>query len=308
MLIQNLALYEDGYSIRVNRQGDPLFYHFDYDTRSAEVNMQFQHFHTFYELCVTLCPDTQHVLQGKPYSMQMFDIICIPSSVLHMTHYPEGAPCKRLIIRFNLPPSVNGLGDEYAELLTLFYQETPIFRFAPEIQQKLYQQLNDIFLLGRKKDPMRDLMIHIRFVEFLTLLYQNRAHNLYANETAMTPTEKKMYAVAGYIHAHYAEELSLDMLAQKFFISSCYLSHQFKAVMGFTLTDYIQMTKVRSVQALLEDAKIPITEAAMACGFNSFSQFNRAFRKHIGMSPSQYRQGLRRAGAQGTEPMPLLNV
>lgn len=308
MLIQNLALYEDGYSIRVNRQGDPLFYHFDYDTRSAEVNMQFQHFHTFYELCVTLCPDTQHVLQGKPYSMQMFDIICIPPSVLHMTHYPEGAPCKRLIIRFNLPGRVNGLGDEYAELLSIFYQEMPIFRFAPEIQQQIYQQLNDIFLLAKKKDPMRDLMIHIRFVEFLTLLYQNRAHNLYANETAMTPTEKKMYAVAGYIHAHYAEELSLEVLAQKFYISSCYLSHQFKAVTGFTLTDYIQMTKVRNVQALLGDMKIPITEAAMACGFNSFSQFNRAFRKHIGMSPSQYRQRLRLAAAQGADTMPLLEV
>ena len=44
MLLQNLVLYEDGYSLRVNGENDPLFYFFDYDTRSADINMQFQHF------------------------------------------------------------------------------------------------------------------------------------------------------------------------------------------------------------------------------------------------------------------------
>lgn len=290
MLLQNLVLYEDAYAIRVNREGDPLFYFFDYDVRSADINMQFQHFHTFYELCVMLCPNTQHILEGKPYSLQTFDIIGIPPNLLHMTHYPEGDPCKRLIVRFSLPGQVNGLGNEYQQLLQVFHQETPIFRFAPEVQQKLFRRLNDIFLLAQKKDPMRDLMIHVKFVEFLTLLYLNQSSNLYANETAMTATEKKMYAIASYIHAHYAEELSLEMLAQKFFISSYYLSHQFKDVTGFTLTDYIQMTKVRNVQAMLLNTQSPITEVAMTCGFNSFSQFNRVFRKHIGLSPSEYRK------------------
>lgn len=290
MLIQNLALYEDQYSIRVNRENDPLFYFFDYDVRSAQINMQFQHFHTFYELCVMLSPDTKHFLEGKPYSLQTFDIIGIPPNVLHMTQYPEGSPCRRLIIQFSLPHSINGLSNEPEMLLSVFHQDTPIFRFGPELQQKIYSKLNAIFLLAQKKDPMRDLIIHLKFIEFLTLLYLNQEQNLYANESAMTPTEKKMYAIASYIHTHYTEELSLDMLAQRFYISSCYLSHQFRDVTGFTLTDYIQMTKVRNVQAMLINTRIPITEAALSCGFNSFSQFNRVFQKHIGMSPSEYRK------------------
>ena len=106
----------------------------------------------------------------------------------------------------------------------------------------------------------------------------------------MTPTEKKIYAVASYIHTHYAEPLSLELLAQKFFIGSCYLSHQFKSITGFTLTDYIQMTRVRNLQSMLINTGIPITEAALSCGFTSFSQFNRVFQKHIGMAPSQYRK------------------
>ena len=50
------------------------------------------------------------------------------------------------------------------------------------------------------------------------------------------------------------------------------------------------MTRVRNIQSLLINTRVPITEAALSCGFASFSQFNRVFQKHIGMSPSQYRK------------------
>ena len=290
MLIQNLVHYEDKYYIHVNKENDPLFYYFDYDVRTADINMDFQHFHTFYELWIPLCPQASHLLEGKPYELQTFDILAIAPNLLHMSHYPEGEPCKRLIIRFNMPKVVAGLSNEYEHLLSIFHQEVPIFRFAPELRGRIYRKLNDIFLLAPQTDPLRNLMIHQKFIEFLSLLYLNREQNEYIDEARLTTTEQKMYAVASYIHAHYVEPLSLEFLAQKFFISSCHLSHQFKAVTGFTLTDYIQMTKVRSIQALLINTQTPITEAAMTCGFTSFSQFNRVFRKHIGMSPSQYRK------------------
>lgn len=290
MLIDNLALYEDRYYVRVNEENDSLFYFFDYDVRWAEINMQFQHFHTFYELCVVLCPSTTHFVEGKPYELQTFDIIGLPPNTLHRTQYPTGDPCRRLIIQFALPKTVNGLSNEYEQLLQVFHREVPIFRFDHEIRSKLYRKLNDIFLLSPKGDAMRDLIIHQKFVEFLTLLYLNVDNNRYSDESDMTPIEKKIYSITSYIHTHYGDDLSLEFFAQKHYISSCYLSHQFKDVTGFTLTDYIQMTRVRNVQSLLINTRIPITEAAARCGFSSFSQFNRVFQKHIGMSPSQYRK------------------
>ena len=290
MLIQNLALYENKYYIRVNEENDSLFYFFDYDVRSADINMQFQHFHTFYELCVLLCPVTTHFLEGKPYELQTFDIIGIRPNLLHKTEYPEGEPCKRLIIQFSLPRNVTGLSNEYELLTGLFHRDVPVFRFEPELRKKVFRKLNDIFLLAGKTDPMRDLIIHIKFIEFLTLLFLNQDKNQYSNQADMTPMEKKIYSITSYIHAHFTEDLSLESLAHQFYISGCYLSHQFKNVTGFTLTDYIQMTRVRNVQSILINTQIPVTEAASACGFSSFSQFNRVFQKHIGMSPTQYRK------------------
>lgn len=290
MLIHNLFLYQDKYFIRVNEENDTLFYFFDYDVRTEDKNMQFQHFHTFYELCVMMGPNTRHILEGKPYDMETFDIIGIPPNVLHRSQYPPGDPCKRLIIQFNLPRHVPGLSNEYERLLGIFHQEVPIFRFDADLRKKVFSKLNDIFLLAPKMDAMRDLIIHLKFTEFLTLLFLNQGRNQYTNKSEMSPMEKKIYSITSYIHAHFSEDLSLDTLAQKFYISSCYLSHQFKDITGFTLTDYIQMTRVRNIQSLLINTRVPITEAALSCGFASFSQFNRVFQKHIGMSPSQYRK------------------
>jgi len=298
MLLQNLALYEDKYYIRVNGENDPLFYFFDYDTRHAEINMRFQHFHTFYELCILLSPQAAHFLEGKPYELRAFDIVGICPNLLHRTQYPAGDPCRRLIVQFSLPKVVEGLGNEYEMLTSLFRREVPIFRFDRELQEKIYRRLNDIFLLAKKTDPMRDLVIHLKFVEFLTLLYLNQDKNLYSDDTQLSPMEKKIYSVASFIHSHYAEELTLEGLSQRFYISGCYLSRQFKEVTGFTLTDYIQMTRIRNVQSLLLNSRIPITEAASACGFTSFSQFNRVFQKHIGMSPTQYRRQNRMLGGE----------
>lgn len=290
MIIRNLALYQDKYYIRVNEENDTIFYFFDYDVRSAEINMQFQHFHTFYEMCLLLCPNAIHFIEGVPYELQEFDIVGIPPNVLHKSQYPAGSPCRRLIIQFNMPKNVVGLSNEYERLLSVFHRDVPIFRFDSEMQKKLYGKLNDIFLLAPKTDPIRNLIIHQKFIEFLTILFLNQDSNQYTDKSEMSTMEKKIYSIAGYIHAHYPEELSLELLAEKFCISPSYLSHQFRNVTGFTVTDYIQMTRIRNVQAMLINTRIPITEVSAPCGFNSFSQFNRVFRKHIGISPSLYRK------------------
>lgn len=290
MIIDNSIIYQTGYKIEINRPDKAFFYFFDYDERSYTINMEFQHFHQFYEMCIFLDEKAGHIIDGAWHDLHCCDIVAIRPSLLHKTSYPEGAPCKRLIINFSVPP-MNSLLEVYMKYLYgIFDAKPPIFRFEGRYKQALFEKLNDIFYLSKTPDELTPLSIHSRFMDFLSLIYRYRDKNTYMDHADFDNITNKVYEITAYIHSHYTEPLTLDSLSREFFISNFYLSHQFKRITGFTLTDYIQMTRVRNAQTLLLSTGKPITEIAFQCGFTSFSQFNRAFNKFLQKSPSEFRK------------------
>lgn len=291
MLIDNTIIYQPKYKIEIGSSTRPLFYFFDYDERSYTINMEFQHFHSFYELCIFLDQKAGHLIEGKWFDLQCCDIVAIRPALLHKTNYPDGAPNKRLIINFVIPTQIPGLEAYYQELFTIFQGDPPIYRFEGNAKKNIFDKLNEIYYLSQNRTELTDLLIHHKFVEFLELIYQYRNKNIYVNHVEFDQISHKIYEITSFIHTHYHQPLSLEQISKDFFISSCYLSHQFRRITGFTLTDYIQMTRIRNAQTLLLSTQEPITEIAFQSGFTSFSHFNRVFHKFVHLSPSQFRKG-----------------
>ncbi len=289
---ESILLYKQAHAIHVNTPSDPLFYYFDYDERSYSINMEFQHFHDFYEIHILLDAKATHTIEGNLYAIQQFDIVLLKPSLLHKTQYPEGPPHKRLIINFAMPREVEGLTSGYEAIFSVFDQSIPIFRFSEKIQKNIFCYINDIFKLSLGSSPHNSVAIHCKFTEFLCALYLNQHNNSYVPQAIGDSITQKIYSITSYIHNNFREELPLESLSKMFYLSSYYLSHQFKKVTGFTLTSYIQMTRIRNAQLLLMNSDLKITVIAEQCGFTSFSQFNRIFNKFNEMSPSAYRHAI----------------
>lgn len=287
-------LYEPGFSVIVNNMSTPIenstFYYFDYDSRSHSINMEFPHFHIFYEMMILLSPKAYHFVEGKRYDLIANDIVLLPPSILHQSEYLPGPPSDRIIINFMLPRQLPTFFKAYPEILSIFDSSAPILRFHHEEQALLFQKLNEIAGLSQTiyNTSIRDLMIHTKFTEFLFLLYslKDKSHYVPNIETGI---KEKIYTITNYIHTHYSEDISLAALADTFYISPYYLSHQFKDVTGYTVVQYIQLTRVKNAQYLLLNSDMKITQIAESTGFSSFSQFNRVFRKFSQMSPSDYK-------------------
>lgn len=294
MLIDNTTLFEKKHFIIINDSEHSIFYYFDYDVRHYAINMEFQHFHPFFEMMIPLSTDVLHLIEGKPYHLQINDIVLLDPSVLHKSIYPKGKPSERIIISFLFPSHYFGAPDIYKTLLSTFQNPTPIYRFESNLRTKLFDILNDIFnythLENYTDNGICRFYIHTKFQEFLYTLFSLQSANIYTNESSYSSIESKVYDITTYIHANYMEELSLESLSARFYINSCYLSHQFKQVTQFSLTSYIQMTRIRNVQYRLISTNEKISDIAYSCGFTSFSQFNRTFRKVVGQSPSEFRK------------------
>ena len=286
-------LYSKQHFLTINDIQHSLYYYFDYDERSYEINMPFQHCHSFFEIMILLSDhEASHPIEGVPYTICCNDIVLLRPSVLHRSEYPKGNPSKRLIIGFLYPPDLWGMAETYEKLFEPFYEKTPIFRFPPQQRQSVFEKLNRIYLYSfQEEDPdLKTLMVHNMFLDFLYTLRQLAPLNTYTNEPIKDLTSQKIYSIVSYIHNHYSEELTLDSLSKEFYISPYYLSHQFKDVTGYTLTQYIQMTRIRNVQYMLLNSNTKISSLAEECGFTSFSQFNRIFQKYCRQSPSEFRK------------------
>ena len=98
MYLDDALLYNQGYMISINDLDSPLFYLFDYDSRSFKINMSFQHFHQFHEIHILLSGRASHIIEGDYYTLQPYDIVLLRPSMLHKTEYPSGGDCRRLII------------------------------------------------------------------------------------------------------------------------------------------------------------------------------------------------------------------
>lgn len=294
MIIDNSLIFEKRHFIIINNIEQRLLYYFDYDERSASVNMEFQHFHAYYEIMIFLSSEAEHLFEGNLYHLSFGDILLIPPYLLHKSVYRKGPASNRIIINFMLPDDWMEPSHGYSELLAPFHTSEHIYRFSAEQRLLLFSRLNSIMEYSMRPDyadrPIDQLMVHTKFVDFLHSLYLIRNENRYRNDTTHSPTAQKMYSIASYIHQHYGEPLSLQILADRFFINPSYLSHCFKDTLQFTISDYIQITRIKNAQHKLLATDDKITDIAVSCGFNSFSQFNRVFNKLSEVSPRQYRK------------------
>ncbi|WP_026489657.1 helix-turn-helix transcriptional regulator [Butyrivibrio sp. XBB1001] len=294
MLINDNIYYEDNHYIIINNIPNNIYYYIDYDKRDASVNMEFQHLHPYYEMMFLLAPNATHLIEGVPYNIHMGDFVLLAPSVMHKSVYYKGEPSKRVIIDFMYPLDRPETADAYKEILKPFHADLPIYRFDFQDQQRLIDILNNLFIFSKEHNyygnPADEFYIHNKFQELLYTFYDLRNKNIYTNDQSYNSIQQKMYEISSYIHTHYDENISLDALSEQFFISSSYLSREFKHVTGFNLSNYIQLTRIKNAQYQLISSNKKISQIAEECGFSSFSQFNRIFNKISGASPREYRQ------------------
>lgn len=104
-------------------------------------------------------------------------------------------------------------------------------------------------------------------------------------KAAATPLERAQE----YLYQHYTEELSLDEVAAAAGMEKTALCRAFKKTTGNTIMQCVIRVRIEQACHLLLTTSLTISQIAWQCGFGSFSQFSTQFRRHVGMSPGEYR-------------------
>lgn len=93
-----------------------------------------------------------------------------------------------------------------------------------------------------------------------------------------------------YIRCHYQQDLSLAVIAERFFLSREYISRRFKQEFGENLSDYIGRVRIEQAKLLLANPHIRIAQVASMVGYADEKYFSKVFKKLCGQSPNDYRR------------------
>ncbi len=93
-----------------------------------------------------------------------------------------------------------------------------------------------------------------------------------------------------YILQHIDQEITLQMVADRFFYNPSYLSRLFKTKLNKNYTAFVTEIRIAYAKRCLVQSKVPMTDVAQMCGYTSYKHFVKTFRKITNMTPSDYRK------------------
>ena len=157
-----------------------------------------------------------------------------------------------------------------------------------------YQDLRDIFFQitaeYTSKTHKTNCYLDSLMLKLLDCLVENYQLNQKSMEAYETENDARMREIMQYVLANLDQEISLNELAEQMFVSTSTLSRIFKKNTGVYFADYVMQLRIKTALGLLKYSEQNMTQIAMTAGFSNSASFNRAFRKVMGETPSEYRE------------------
>ncbi|MDO4167962.1 MAG: AraC family transcriptional regulator [Eubacteriales bacterium] len=147
--------------------------------------------------------------------------------------------------------------------------------------------LTELYQIAESADYVRDMRIHEKLSSLLILLMEDAWCGEKASNN--TPSTVDIQQVKEYLDLNYAQIITLDDLASRFFINKYYLLKLFKERYGVTINAYLNQVRVTYVKQQLRFTDKTVECLAIELGMEP-NYLSRLFKKVEGVSPSEYRK------------------
>ena len=253
------------------------------------------HHHDFYEIYFLITGDVTYTIESKLYKVSPGDILLISPRELHQLHIrPEREVYERYVLWVD-PRAIKRLSTKHTDLMTCMDPSSPQYRnqihMSPEDQRRIYDIVGKLF--GELTDGGFGGEIMPECLLTLLLVEINRiAQKGSAPAEDVTRGSRVVSEVVDYISVHYGESLSLEELAEHFYVSKYHLSHEFNRLVGTSVHRYIMKKRLLIARQLMGQGVKP-SHVWLECGFGDYTGFYRAFKGEYGVTPREYAQSVK---------------
>ncbi len=249
------------------------------------------HYHDAYEILIQNSGTGEFFIKDNNYSMKPQSLFVIDKYEIHRTIVKkELKNYDRFIIQINpdyLNSYFNYLKSDF-QPQDIFKKKIKFIKLKNHDHKQIKYIAEKLILEQTKKEKGYQSIINAYLLELLVIILRLMENNKY--EQIASNSEKRLQKIVEYIQKNYMNKITLQKIADEFYISKYYLSHFFKDKTGFTVIEYINKKRIIEAQKLISNTKLNITDIAMKVGFNTLTHFERTFKENNGVTPSDYRE------------------
>ena len=251
--------------------GSDIYIHAKRDSIQAK-----KHWHNYYEIIFYKKAEGYCILNGEKREIKDGCLFLLSPKDFHEIVAEDKDGSYTLIISFNERMIDSSVIDAVTKGPVLSY----------EISNELCDKLTELYKVFRSEGKYRDQ--HLRHLFNCILLEVLEKENvLVDNGKDISHIVRESISL---MLSNPTADLSLGFFAKKFHITEAYFSRLFHKQAGVTFKQYLTSLRLEYARQLLEENKIPIIDVGYECGFNTPSQFYRAFKRVYKTAPSEYRQ------------------
>lgn len=256
------------------------FIEIEKSVRTNNWSMHDLHWHDHYEIYFLSKGERSFFLADTLYHAKAPFLIVLPPRVMHKS---EGGAFER----YDVNVSVEYLDAFQKEVLA--DKSLRAIKPTPQETEELIRLLEELCSLP-KSHRHSDEMLRALF-SYLILrlndLEEGQSEKITHDGGNVPPLVLK---VLDHLNAHYAQPITLDWLAENFFVSKATLMYNFKKYTGRSPIDFLLSVRLEHAKKMLISTKKSINEIAEACGFSSANYFGLIFKKKENLSPVHYRK------------------
>lgn len=248
------------------------------------------HYHDFHKIVVFLSGNVTYYVEGKAYYLKPWDVLFIGRHNVHKPLIHTNDTYDRIIIwiKNEFIESLQTPEDNLAECFSLADRRgMHLMRSNEAFQLTIRELLFQLETSCHSEEFAAPLLSNSLFLQLLIHLNRYFFQQKAINDTAALQYDKQIGAILLYINQNLTADLSIDRLAERFYLSRYHLMHKFKKETGYTIHNYIEQKRLIHATTSIRKGT-PVMQAAKDSGFLDYSTFLRVFRKKYGVSPKKY--------------------
>jgi AraC-like DNA-binding protein len=232
------------------------------------------HLHYSFELLFLLDGSMNITVEGQKEEMRKGDIAIVPPGDIHS--FETQLTSKGTLMFFPV---------EYCSDLRQIFGKRTIASHVAHMPNSGIEQLKEKYELNRNL-PFSPLL----FKGYINALFYEAIEKLTLIDKKNDISHDLLKKILILIREQYDNGINLNETAKAVGLSRSYVSRFFKKAIGYGFNEYINQLRVEKSKGLLAARNQDILDVALECGFDNQRSFDRIFKKHVNMTPSEYQK------------------